>query len=473
MSLVLITATLLAAAVSSIHGLVEPPVHARGGNLWKTWIEREQEEDARLGILRNSTPNIFNQLVNHSAPSQGTFEQYYYVDFSNYDSTNSTTPFILYIGGEGPMGGTPGGYVAVVAQQFKGLILSLEHRWYGKSLPGSLTDRNLLSTLSVETEMADLAAFMQYINQQLNPTNSHPWITVGGSYAGALSAWVREVHPELTSMSWSSSGVVNALFDYSGFDQQLVEVIPEACADNIRTAMQAASDAWDDPSKKPALLQMFGTPDYFLKTDFAWMIADSVAMGDQYGSKDLLCNYMTEPASDPLSQLANWTNAHYGPSFGSSCYYSTVCLSDASYSSQWPDGYQWVYQCCSELAYWQINWGPQSLRLPLLTTDYFVSQCQSAFGPNTYPNTTAFNNRFNGINNNATKVIALQGSDDPWNRAGIQYSRSTYPEFNATCDGCGHCGDLRGPSPTENPAITVQHEAILTYLSYWLSSLTN
>jgi len=466
-----VSSLLFASAILSINALVEPPVHARGGHLWKNYLLREQESDNKYGILRNSTPNIFNQLINHSNPSQGTFEQYYYIDYTNYDSTNATTPFMLYIGGEGPMGGTPGGYLYVLNQQFKGLILSLEHRFYGKSMPAPLTDRNLLSTLSVESEMADLAAFIQYINKQLNPANTHPWITVGGSYAGALSAWFRETHPELTSMSWSSSGVVNALFDYSGFDQQLVEVIPVSCADQIRSAMQAASDAWDDPSKKPALLQAFGTPDYFLKADFAWMIADSVAMGDQYGAKELLCTYMTNPNDTPLNNLANWTNFHYGPSFGSSCYYSTVCLSQQQYSSQWAaSGYAWVYQCCSELAYWQINWGPQSLRLPELTTDYFVSQCQTAFGADTFPNTTAFNNKFNGINNNATNVIALQGSDDPWNRAGIQYSRSTYPEFNATCDGCGHCGDL-GTNANGNPAITVQHNAIATYLTYWLNNL--
>ena len=79
--------------------------------------------------------------------------------------------------------------------------------------------------------------------------------------------------------------------------------------------------------------------------------------GPQYGAKDALCSFLVpQPAGQTrLEAFANWTNTHYGPSFGASCYYSTKCLSDPTMADQWPNQRPWVYQCCAELAYWQVR----------------------------------------------------------------------------------------------------------------------
>jgi hypothetical protein len=44
---------------------------------------------------------------------------------------------------------------------------------------------------------------------------------VGGSYPGAMSAWFRSRYPHLTVASWSSSGVVQPMNDFSAFDNQV------------------------------------------------------------------------------------------------------------------------------------------------------------------------------------------------------------------------------------------------------------
>lgn len=423
------SAAALAALLSGAAALDTLPVHARGGKLWADMQARAAAAHAAAGFTPNTTAAYFDQLIFHDDPSKGTFKQKYYMDSSSWDGKG---PLFVYISGEGPASSSPGGVLgAVFAKKYNGLLVTQEHRWYGESLPAPLTDAATLTTLSVDTEMADLAAFITFFRKSVG-AQGVPVVMVGGSYAGALSAWFREKHPEIADMSWSSSGVVNAVYNFTSFDLQIVRDVPAECVDALRAVTAAAEAAWADPAARAAMLKLFGTPDYFTQQDFMWMLADSAAMGPQYGAKDALCAAIV-PSTDPLTQFAAWTNTHYGPTFGASCYYSTACLSSPSMSDQWPNQLPWVYQCCSQLAYWQVH-SSGAYRSSLIDLSYYDGQCQKAFGFK--PNTTAFNERYGGARPNATRVVALQGSDDPWKWAGVQASLSPdYVEYLATCDG--------------------------------------
>jgi hypothetical protein len=45
----------------------------------------------------------------------------------------------------------------------------------------------------------------------MHKVTNNPWISVGGSYPGALAAWYRFKYPHLTVGSIASSAVVNAI----------------------------------------------------------------------------------------------------------------------------------------------------------------------------------------------------------------------------------------------------------------------
>lgn len=60
------------------------------------------------------------------------------------------------------------------------------------------------------------------INQKLNRTDTeNPWFVFGVSYSGALSAWFRLKFPHLTCGSLASSAVVQAVYEFPEFDQQV------------------------------------------------------------------------------------------------------------------------------------------------------------------------------------------------------------------------------------------------------------
>lgn len=70
--------------------------------------------------------------------------------------------------------------------------------------------------LTSEQALADLAYFIQGINNQYNFPNDTKWIVFGGSYGGSLAAWVRAKYPHLVHGAVSASGPLLALIDFQG-----------------------------------------------------------------------------------------------------------------------------------------------------------------------------------------------------------------------------------------------------------------
>lgn len=91
----------------------------------------------------------------------------------------------------------------------------LEHRYYGDSQPYKGDDGwsyEHLKYLSAPQALADAAMFIKtyFEGKQV--------VVIGGSYPGALSAWFKSQYPDLAVASWSSSGVINAIENFSDFD---------------------------------------------------------------------------------------------------------------------------------------------------------------------------------------------------------------------------------------------------------------
>lgn len=177
-------------------------------------------------MLKGQTQAWFTNIVDHfNYQANQTYQQrYWFID--NYFNPN-IGPVFVYICGEYVCPGVPEArqWIVTLAQKFQGLILVLEHRYYGQSMPygkDSLKLENMIH-LNSEQALSDLAYFIE----QIKTTHSHkitdrtPFITVGGSYPGALSAWFRYKYPHLTIGAIASSAVVLAVEDFKDFDEQM------------------------------------------------------------------------------------------------------------------------------------------------------------------------------------------------------------------------------------------------------------
>lgn len=145
----------------------------------------------------------FQQAIDHTDPTAGVFAQRYWVDTEYAQGANA--PVIYHICGEGD---AEQGYflndnAIAWAQTLGANLVYLEHRYYGQSLPFPDLSTEHLKYLTLDNVIEDLADFEKWIASQ--PGFSGPWISVGGSYSGTLSAIYRQKHPELVVGALASS----------------------------------------------------------------------------------------------------------------------------------------------------------------------------------------------------------------------------------------------------------------------------
>jgi serine protease 16 len=164
----------------------------------------------------------FNQTLDHANPLNiGFWQQRYWTNASFWSGAASGAPVVLYLEGEGA-----GSAVDVVSGQhvelaagYGALVVALEHRYFGASVPtADLTLANM-GYLSSHQALGDVSRF---ITEYLVPTyglnlTRNKVITFGGSYPGALSAWARLRLPHLISFAFSTSSPVEAQLDFSGY----------------------------------------------------------------------------------------------------------------------------------------------------------------------------------------------------------------------------------------------------------------
>ncbi|XP_028129356.1 lysosomal Pro-X carboxypeptidase-like [Diabrotica virgifera virgifera] len=113
-------------------------------------------------------------------------------------------PAFVYTGNEGPIDifVQNTGFMFDIAPRFNALVIFIEHRYYGESLPfgnKSLTSPEALRYLTTSQALADYAFVIEDLRKTYFGTmltiDTSPFIAFGGSYGGMLAAWLRMKYP--------------------------------------------------------------------------------------------------------------------------------------------------------------------------------------------------------------------------------------------------------------------------------------
>eukprot|EP00730_Choanoeca_flexa_P019508 TRINITY_DN9531_c0_g1_i1.p1 TRINITY_DN9531_c0_g1~~TRINITY_DN9531_c0_g1_i1.p1 ORF type:complete len:455 (+),score=107.69 TRINITY_DN9531_c0_g1_i1:22-1386(+) len=443
-----------ALAASALQDL---PHWARGGHA---------HELLATGVADGVQEMHFDAFLDNNDFSRGMFPIKYYVLEDLYNNHNGVCFFEM--GGEGPNSGIGKGYMYQLAHDHKALIVSTEHRFYGESLPkGGLSVDNL-KFLTSHQALADAARLIKLVNAT---AQCRKWVAFGGSYSGALSAWFRSKYPNVIDAALSSSGVVNAILDFVEFDEQVATAIGAACANELRHVTNVFGKALGngDGAKAKALFNVRANVN---NGDFAYMLADSAAMADQYNQKAALCHAIqgVSKLTDEVAMqvFANFTIKFWGADFAPGCFYDRDCVK--SQPEKWqPTSRSWWWQKCFELAYWQNSPKTGSLRLDLLSMEYHTERCQYMFYDTMFPMTNETNTYYGGADVRGSRIYFSDFSDDPWQQASVRTELSEdLPYQLVVCDGCGHCDDLHAPSTKDPPALAASRTRFESYLNKWL-----
>ncbi|KAK7960937.1 hypothetical protein PG988_012151 [Apiospora saccharicola] len=195
-----------------------------------------------LGINGTNGWGTFDQQLDHSDPSKGTFEQRYWYGTQFWKGPGS--PIILTTPGEQAADGFNVTYTTekrlsgLMAKKMGAAVIVLEHRYWGGSSPfKELTVKNL-QYLTLDNSLKDLTYFAKNFDPPFdNSGKSHPakapWVYTGGSYSGALAGWLERLEPGTYWAYYGTSGVVEALADFYTYYTPAMEAAPKNCTKDL------------------------------------------------------------------------------------------------------------------------------------------------------------------------------------------------------------------------------------------------
>ncbi|KAF0716287.1 Aste57867_2915 [Aphanomyces stellatus] len=445
------------------------------------------------------------QLLDHTdATNNKTWKQRYHVNKDYFGGANS--PVFLYINGEGAADAStpssPNFFMNELAQKYKAIIVSLEHRFYGSSQPtGDLTLESL-KYLTMGQALADIASFQDYFIGQNHLTKSNPWIAIGGSYPGMLSGLVKAKYPTRFAGSIASSAPLNTKIDFFEYADIVAKDLQtyggDACVKTIGDGLTAlnALVASNNPSDWASLNRLFkvclpptgGNPfqDDYDRAAFQVNVLSNFRNVAQtngffpYTMAGVCQDFAKNASATPLEKLSAFSQQQWG-------WDAYPCIS-FTYNWQFVTSYQdttpnpslstrqWTYQQCNEFGYGQATATGKSIfnALKYLTVDTAYSEtCKRLFGiTNTSDRIAATTKTYGGLKVNVSNVIWVTGDVDPW--SGLALTNTTKP-VNSNSDvvyvpGASHCADLFSRAFNIVPGWT--HDRIDNNVAKFLATMT-
>ncbi|XP_011622147.1 lysosomal Pro-X carboxypeptidase isoform X2 [Amborella trichopoda] len=160
-------------------------------------------------------PHFFPQILDHftfTPQSSKIFYQKYLLNSEYWDGPKKRAPIFVYTGNEGDIEwfAANTGFLLDIAPKFRALLVFIEHRFYGESMPfgkGAYKSATTLGYLTSQQALADYATLITSLKQNLS-AQACPVVVFGGSYGGMLAAWFRLKYPHIAMGAVASSAPI-------------------------------------------------------------------------------------------------------------------------------------------------------------------------------------------------------------------------------------------------------------------------
>ena len=440
-------------------------------------------EESLSGIFKKI--EIFDQKLDHFDPtSTERFQQRYAVN-DTFHNGPENGKIILYISGEQHMSeqqvNSSSAFVQV-AKDTGAVMATLEHRFYGLSVPLDLTTENLTKYHNTDQALEDLADFVVFLKEKYcAKTAEVPLLIVGVRYAGSMSYFFRQKFPHLSKYSWSSSPPLDIHNNFSEYDDHLARVIEatsEKCYENTvammneihRIVSENGSDYWVLRDR----MGLNGTKSKH-PTSVLEMLVDQLAVMIQYmtRSSDLqdFCRNQSGPSYDLDSFIEYFRATNPDPAAGDS-----LLLTDESRFSDMVDSRSWTWQTCNEYGWFQTASG--RLRSPWVNLSYYQEICETLFNGTELPDQSSVSRRYGGVNPKTTNIVFAYGAVDPWTRLGVDFEteiidnvpvHDSLNRYAFFIENSSHCSELSLERDSDSEDLKMKRRMIQQIVTNWLN----
>lgn len=457
------------------------------------------------------TTYYFDQYINHNDTTMGTFKQRYWVSWEFYAPGG---PMILTTPGEenaAPFTGyiTNRTINGQIAQQQKGATILIEHRFYGLSNPYPDLSVASFKYHTIDQAINDLAFFAKNVTlpflggDKVSPAYA-PWVLIGGSYAGALTAFTLHQHPDVFWAGYASSAVVQSIVNFWQYFEPERQFMPQNCSNDIQRVVAHWDEIIDSGNETAfnGLKASFGLSDVIHADDVVntlsfplsdWQkLSPSSGGGTFYVFCDALevLNGTSVPGASGRGlrhALAAWAK-YSKDTLSKRCGVQNLedCLGTYNTNqSYWTStdvdnsDRSWLWTVCTEMGFFQESapYGRPTLVSRLLDVTYDERQCRQmfpeAFPRPSAPNTDATNKAYGGYHLQAKRLFTANGRRDPWVYATVSaadiHVKNTPEQPIVESDGF-HCSDMGTTNGLLDPTVLKVQTQALWYMKRWLAS---
>ncbi|PNJ21139.1 thymus-specific serine protease [Pongo pygmaeus] len=469
-------------------------------------IQQFQERSAQglglsLGPGAAALPKVgwLEQLLDpFNVSNRRSFLQRYWVNDQHWVGQDG--PIFLHLGGEGSLG--PGsvmrGHPAALAPAWGALVISLEHRFYGLSIPAGGLEMAQLRFLSSRHALADVVSARLALSRLFNISSSSPWICFGGSYAGSLAAWARLKFPHLIFASVASSAPVRAVLDFSEYNDVVSRSLMSTAIGGSLECRAAVSVAFAEVERR---LRSGGAAQAALRTELSACgpLGRAENQAELLGALQALVGGVVQydgQAGAPLSvrQLCGLllggggNRSHSTPycglrravqivlhSLGQKCLSFSRAETVAQLRSTEPQlsgvgDRQWLYQTCTEFGFYVTCENPRCpfSQLPALPSQ--LDLCEQVFGLSALSVAQAVaqtNSYYGGQTPGANQVLFVNGDTDPWHVLSVTQALGSSESTLLIRTG-SHCLDMAPERPSDSPSLRLGRQNIFQQLQTWL-----
>ncbi|KMT13074.1 hypothetical protein BVRB_4g087130 [Beta vulgaris subsp. vulgaris] len=382
----------------------------------------------------------FTQKLDHSGlndeMSNLTFQQRLLVDDSQWGGAGA--PIFVLFGGENGQTFSPKEYgiLGLSATEFKAMLVNIQHRFYGDSVPlGSIdlamADERVRKFLATDQTLEDYLVIIQSLKANYSANNS-PVIVVGMGYAGALAIWFRLKYPQITIGALASStplmyygnstpgdgycSIVSK--DFQDYDSQ--------CYESIRKSKKLYDDIASQPDGLAHLSHIFNTCRPLQSADdITYLLAQVYSFTVQYDDVDqkelnTLCHFINNEGGS----IQGYVSALYeAMEAGEGCFDGTFLEVNSPFEPPSNLTTAWAWQKCTELIFPIGCTDTTMLPAKPFDMNQFTKSCQKRFGivPQPYTPISIFKARnieesLIGFGGN---IIFSNGLRDPYCSGGI------------------------------------------------------